>query len=125
MTLYKISRHDHDDRREQLLQASGIKSGGRPHGFDALVGFNFGEIYIDDLLAAGLDQGLDRELELCLKRLGRLDYGSVSADEKDENTENFYFGGGKGLTARYEISAGLIEIKVLDSRTEIRIISGR
>ena len=124
MTLYKISRHDPDSRREQLLKAGGIRSGGRPHGFDALVDFNFGEIYIDDLLAAGLDQGLDRELELCLERLGRLDYGSVSADENDENTENFYFGGGRGLTARYEISAGVIDIKVLDGRTEIRIISG-
>ena len=126
MILYQKSpSRNYQDISRQLLKASGINSNCRPHGFEGIAGFDFGDIYIDEALADCLTDSLRSEIDGCLRRIVRDDFGEVTADEREENTDNRYFGNGKGIIARFALSAlptGKIEVRVEEDCTKIRII---
>lgn len=121
--LKKAIIRDIDDIKQQLCNASGInpKSTQRPHGFCAVASFNFGDIYIDDFLNSQLGYKLQEEIDVCLTKFLKDDYGNITIDEKDDNIENRYFGDGD-IIGRYHISLGTIEIIVLKTHTEIKKI---
>lgn len=121
MHLYKKARERNvDDVSDQLRRASGNikKGGGVPHGFAAAVSFDVGDLYVDDELFDLMSAKLERELELCISRLVKGDYGNVSEDERDENEESRWLGDGS-LTAKYSISLGEITVNKLCGKTEI------
>ena len=124
--LYKKAiKRDIEDVKQQLCAATGInpQSSHRPHGFGAVVAFDFGDIYIDDYLNIQLNDELKNDIDNCLIRLLKDDYGNVTEDEKDDNVENRYFGGGD-IIGRYEIAVGVIEITVMNKRTDIVLLKG-
>lgn len=116
----KAIKRNIDDVKQQLCKASGInpQSSHRPHGFGAIVSFDFGDIYIDDYINSQLNDEVQSEIDNCLIRLLKADYGNITDDEKEDNCENRYFGGGD-IIGRYKISVGTIEIRVLNDHTEI------
>lgn len=109
-----------DENVRQLKAASGIKGNKVPHGFGAVAGFDFGNIYVDDRLHKMMDSSLSAQIDECLSKMARDNYGDISPSEADTNCENKYFGNGKDLTGRYHISAGTIEIHI-DDDTRIRL----
>lgn len=124
MFLYKKAiPRDIEKIKQQALKGYGIdpNSNRRPHGFGAVVGFDFGDIYIDDTIAEKLSAELKEEIEEILLRFLKNDYGDLNADERDYNIENRYFGGGL-IIGRYELSCGKVEMKLEDGKTEIKII---
>lgn len=123
--LYKKAiKRNIEDVKQQLCKATGInpQSSHRPHGFGAVVAFDFGDIYIDDYLNIQLNDELKNDIDNCLIRLIKDDYGNVTEDEKDDNVENRYFGGGD-IIGRYEIAIGVIEITVMKAHTEIKLLA--
>lgn len=127
MKLYlfrKAVKRDIEDIKKQLYRASGInpKSSHRPHGFGAVVAFDFGDIYIDDYLNSQLNDEIKNNIDNCLIRLLKDDYGNITEDENDDNVENRYFGGGD-IIGRYEIAIGIIEITVKKAHTEIKLLA--
>ena len=123
--LYKKAiKRDIENVKRQLCEATGInpQSSHRPHGFGAVVSFDFGDIYIDDYLNSQLDDELKNDINNCLTRLLKDDYGNITEDEKDDNVENRYFGGGDSI-GRYEIAIGVIQITVMRVHTEIKLLA--
>ena len=123
--LYKKAiKRDIEDVKRQLCKATGInpQSSHRPHGFGAVVSFDFGDIYIDDYLNIQLNDELKNDIDNCLIRLLKDDYGNVTEEENEDNGENRYFGGGD-IIGRYEISIGVIKITVMKAHTEIKLLA--
>lgn len=123
--LYKKAiKRDIEDVKQQLCKAAGInpQSSHRPHGFGAVVSFDFGDIYIDDYLNTQLNAEIKNDIDNCLIRLLKDDYGNVTEEEDEDNGENRYFGGGD-IIGRYEISIGVIEITVMKVHTEIKLLA--
>ena len=121
MYLYRAAEK-RQDIPIQLSRASGIseKSKSRPHGFDAIVNFDFGDIFIDDVLFSLLNDEVSKEVDECLKRIIQGDYGQISVDDIQENNESRYFGNGD-VMAKYEISEGFIQIEKIGDKTLIRM----
>lgn len=115
MVLYRKSKPH--NAADQLKKGSSLSEGHFPHGFLAEAFFNFGEIYFEDEIYRLINCVLEKEIEQCLSRLAKDDFGEVSADEKDENIENKYLGNGKNILGRYLTSIGIVEIKVLEECT--------
>ena len=121
LNLYKKAiKRDIEDVKRQLCKASGInpESSHRPHGFGAIVSFDFGDIYIDDRIDTVIDDELKKQIDNSLIMLLKGDYGVVSAEEREDIVENRYFGGGD-IMGRYETKVGIIEITVLKNKTNI------
>ena len=126
LVLYKKAENRNvKELSNQLCLASGInpQSAHRPHGFSSIVSFNFGDVYIDNDIHLRINNKLNEEIENCLERIKVDDFGSVSQDEKEMNIENKYFGCGKYLVGRYEISIGVIELNVLSEKTQITLLN--
>ena len=124
--LYKKAvKRDIEDVKQQLCKATGItlQSSHRPHGFGAVASFDFGDIYIDDYLNNQLNDELKNDIDNCLIRLLKDDYGNVTEEEDEDNGENRYFGSGN-IIGRYEIAIGVIEITVMNGRTNIVLLNG-
>lgn len=117
----KAAPRSTDNTVRQLCAASAInaESTHRPHGFWEISFFDFGDIYVDDYIYSKLSAAVRNDIESCLQLFIKDDYGIISEDEKDTNTENKYLGDGKNLIGRYEISVGIIEIKLLADNTII------
>ena len=124
MHLFKVAnKRDINDIAVQLSRASNIREDitNRPHGFDSIVNFDFGDIYVDDNLFEVLNDNLYQEIDACLQKLVRGDYGIISPEDIEENNESRYFGTGE-LTAKYKISIGIIQISKFHNKTEIEAV---
>lgn len=123
MHLYKVAnKRDINDIAIQLSRASNIGRdiSSHPHGFDSIVNFDFGHIYIDNNLFNMLDENLCQEIDACLRKIVKGDYGIVSPEDIEENNESRYFGTGE-LTAKYKISIGAIQIAKFYNKTVIEM----
>ena len=109
---------------EQLCNASGIGHiiTKRPQGFEAIVAFDFGDIFIDDALFSLLNDEISKEVDECLKRIIQGDYGQISVDDIQDNNESRYFGNGE-ITAVFRISLGNIKICKGTAGTDIELIT--
>ena len=112
------------DVSSQLRKASGIKeiSTKRPQGFEAIVAFDFGDIFIDDALFSLLNDEVSKEVDECLRRIIQGDYGQISVDDIQDNNESRYFGNGE-ITAVFRISLGNIKICKGTAGTDIELIT--
>lgn len=123
MRLYKSTvQRNCFDVANQLRKATGQSiSSNYPHGFDAIVNFNLGDVFIDNELSDLLTNEMCMELDECLLKLIKGDYGTCSDDEIDENNENRYFGNGE-VKAKYVISVGEISIDKSCTHTKIFLL---
>lgn len=124
MHLYKeTKRKNADDISLQLLKASKIDESGqhRPHGFDSIVNFDFGNIYVDDRIFELLNDDLCKEIDRCLFKILKEDYGVIFPEQIEENKESKYLGNGNVL-AKYEISIGVIQIEKFCDETQIKVV---
>ena len=122
MKLYRrSSKRDINDVSEQLLRASGINNmeHSRPHGFATVIGFDFGDIYIDDQLFE-LGEDVHQEIDECLINLKKGDYGILSDDEIQENNESRWLGNGD-VYGRYVSSVGILRIDKKCGETCIKL----
>ena len=107
----------------QLKKASGNIKGHYPHGFASVLGFSFGDIYVTNELFVLLNTDTCREIDKCLQKMLKQDYGTVDNETKNSNCENRYFGNGKNILGKYKISVGHIEISILNTHTLIKLLS--
>lgn len=124
MKLYrKKASRNFDALSQQLKNASGIKNVAHlPHGFETVASFDFGDIFVDDAIFQKLNIGVQAEIDSCLCRFLREDYGLITDEEREQNGELKYFGSGYGLIAKYQTSIGIITI-LLDRNTTIFLFS--
>ena len=123
MKLYKEAQpRNTESAKSQLKLASGGIHNHTPHGFESVASFEFGDVYVSDSLYQLLDFPICDELDLCLSKMLREDYGCVDADTVDANCENRYFGNGKKILGRYSISVGVIEIYIDDTFTSVTLL---
>lgn len=124
MKLYrKKESRDFGALRQQLKNASGIKSVDHfPHGFEVVAAFDFGDVFVDDAIFQKLNIAVRAEIDTCLCRFSREDYGLITDEEREQNGELKYFGNGCGLIAKYQTSIGIITI-LLDRNTTISLFS--
>lgn len=122
MKLYKkSSKRKLSEVSMQLKNATGQKrlSDKLPQGHDAIVNFDFGDIYIDDCLFNILNDDMVSEIDACLSDLMRGKYGICSEDEIEDNEESRWFGNGT-IVAKYKVSFGVIQISKMRDKTEIK-----
>lgn len=123
MKLYReAKRRDIDNLAMQLKKANGRIKNHFPHGFESILNFGFGDVFISDKLFALLNSDICQEIDFCLVRMWKEDYGIVNDETKEINGEKRYFGSGKGIVGRYEIGIGKIEISILDTYTYINLV---
>ena len=120
-TLQKRLDRNTNNLRQQLKKASGISACHFPHGFDAVISFDFGDIFVDEVVFQRMDSTVRREIDDCLMRFLREDFGNVTEEELEQNGENKYFGDGSRMVARYRISIGLVEV-VVNQNTMISLL---
>ena len=97
---------------QQLKKAYGVSGSHLPHGFHAIASFDLGNVYADDAIFKKLNSDVQCEIDDCLQRFVREDYGDLTEEEREQNGESKYLGNGGGMIARYKISIGMIEITV-------------
>lgn len=120
MKLYKKSeQRNYNSIADQLKKCGGICGNHLPQGFSAIAMFNYQDIYVDDKLYLLLNNDIRHEIENCLTRFSKDDYGIITEEDKDENIDNKYFGNGKNIIGKYETSIGVILIELLDHFTLI------
>ena len=114
----KEQKRNIDDSRAQLYKATGLNSSYLPHGFEVFAGFSLGDVYIDEELKNNLDDNLKKEIDSCLDKFLKDDYGVISSEEKESNIENKYFGGGE-LVGRYIIGIWSIQVVFTGRNTNV------
>lgn len=110
------------DRAKQLRKASGLGQCQEPLGFSEISGYSIGDVYISKLLKSVLYEALCSEIDACLERFECGDYGDISTEEREQNTDCKYFGDGERIVARYGISIGIILIEQYGTNTLLKLI---
>ena len=122
MKLYKKSSgRNSSEVARQLEKATGQKilSDKHPHGYDAIVNFDWGDIYIEECLFDLLNDEMALEIDACMTDMIKGKYGISSEDEIEENEESRWLGNGT-ISARYKVSFGVIRINKICDKTEIK-----
>ena len=120
MKLYKkLVQRNYNSIADQLKKCGGICDNRLPQGFSAIAMFDYQDIYVNDELYLQLNSDIRLEIDNCLTRFSKDDYGIISDEDKDENVDNKYFGNGKNIIGKYETSIGVILIELLDHYTLI------
>ena len=123
MKLYrKAEARDIDKLAIQLMRASGNIKKQAPHGFGAVLCFDFGDVFLSDRLFLLLTDELRSEIDHCMRRMIKEDYGAVDADVIEANGESRYFGNGVGMLGKYQTRVGEIQISLLETHTYIELI---
>ena len=122
MKLYKKSSGRNPSKVAiQLEKALGqnVLSDKHPQGYDAIVNFDFGDVYIDECLFNLLNDEKSLEIDECMTDMIKGKYGISSEEEIEENEESRLFGNGT-ISARYKVSFGVIRINKMCDKTEIK-----
>ena len=117
MILWKKDEFDADEMRKKVSEAYKISSPEKIHGYSGYFNFCFGNIWIDCKIDKMIRSNPEYEklLEELLQRFRKDDYGDVSEDDKDLNTENKYvFGCFTRLKGVYTTQFGVIKIEITD-----------
>lgn len=123
MKLYrKADGRDIRKLTAQLKNASGNKTNRLPHGVGGVLCFELGDIFLSDRLFSLLTANIRLEIDDCLRRIIKDDYGAVGDDTIEANGESRYLGNGAGVVGKYQISIGEIQISRLDIHTYIDFV---
>lgn len=114
MKLYsRAEKKDAEKILEGVKAAYGNPDPIKTHGFAGTFLFSPGDVYLSDRIWEWVEarSGWKDIIELCLRRFCREDYGYISPSDRDENTENRYFGSGSYMFARYYFDNACIKMR--------------
>ena len=124
MKLYRnAEKNDVSHLVMQLKRASGNIRNHLPHGFESIVNFGFGDIFVSDTIFSMLNHNVCQEIDITLDRMAKEDYGIIDDETREANLESRYLGNGKDIVGKYQISIGCIEITIFDTYTYINDIA--